>query len=476
MLAAQEAGDSMAFQDSRPGDIRATLAVSQEEARFGGKRVINLPGGRSVTVTVPAGIRDGEEIRLAGQGAPNSPDGAPGDLILRVSVIATPLAGDEAPDGLTEIIPEKALPPLAQKRLEAAGGVGYPPGAETQPAPSTSTPTRAANGGYTPAFPAYPPVQSGPQSYPGSGSYPNYPAYDVAPPLARGYAQPSYAPPPTPQPQPKRSGAATVIILLLVFALVAGSGLFFYFGYYQPTQAHHDATATAQAQVAGTANTQASSTAQVAQATAQAAATGTVQAQATAQAYQRTYTQATSGTPVLNDALNAQSGSQWDETSGASGSCAFSGGSYHSSISTATLFQPCYAESTNYSNFAFQVDMTITKGDEGGIIFRADSVNDKFYLFRLNADGSYNLYLYVSSRGSDARLLLGGSTKLMKPVGQSNEITLIAQGTSLLFYLNQQYLDSTADATYSSGKIGVFGESSTQPTDVAFSNAKVWTL
>lgn len=466
----------MAFQDLQPGDIRATLAVSQEEARFGGKRVINLPGGRTVTVTVPAGVRDGEEIRLAGQGTPNSPGGASGDLILRVSVIAPALLNDEAPAGLTEIIPNKALPPMAPARLDAAGGAGYPaPNYAPSAGPSTSAPTQAA-GGHTPLPPVSQPAQGGPQSYPGFGSYPNYPAYDVTPPPAQGYAPPYYMPQQAPQAQPRRSGAATAVILIVVFALIAGSGLFFYLGYYQPNRAHSDATATAQAQVAETVNAQASSTAQVVQATANAAATSTVQAQATAQAYKNTYKQATGGTPALNDALNAQSGSQWDETSGTNGSCAFSSGSYHSSIPNTGYFQPCYAENTSYSNFAFQVDMTITKGDEGGIIFRADNVNDKFYLFRINVDGHYNLYLYVSNQGSQAQQLVGGSTNLMKPVGQSNEITLVAQGTSLVFYLNQQYLASTADGTYSAGKIGVFGESSTQPTDTAFSNAKVWTL
>ena len=161
---------------------------------------------------------------------------------------------------------------------------------------------------------------------------------------------------------------------------------------------------------------------------------------------------------------------------GGSGSCSFTGGSYHSSIPNAGYFQPCYAESTNFSNFAFQVDMTISSGDEGGIIFRADSVNDKFYLFRINVDGTYDLYLYVNNQGSQAQRLMTGSSGLMQGLNQVNEITVVAQGASLYFYLNKQYLNSTNDGTYAAGKIGVFGESETRATNAAFSNAKVWTL
>src|SRR4051812_37947738 len=79
----------MAFQGAQYGDIRANLAVSQDEARSGSNRVINLPGGRAITVQVPAGTRHGEEIRLRGRGEQNGPGGMAGDLILQISVIAT---------------------------------------------------------------------------------------------------------------------------------------------------------------------------------------------------------------------------------------------------------------------------------------------------------------------------------------------------------------------------------------------------
>jgi len=455
----QEASRAMAFQDSPPEDIRATLAISQEEARLGSSRVINLPGGRTTTVKIPAGIRDGEELRLPGQGLANPRGGTAGDLVLRISVIVTDNFRNDPEDfSFTQAVPQSQ-----QAAPDAAAG-GYP----VQP----TIPSSAPIGGYTPPPPLYQQAPASvPPSYPGPGSYPNYAAY--AP------ISPTYTPPPVSQPPRRHGGAVTALVLLLILLLLTGGGLFFYFGYYQPNQVHIAGTATAQAQAQATAAAQTSATAQVVQATAQAGGTATAQAQATAQAYQNIYTQATQGTPVLNDQLNSQTGSQWDESSGGgsnSGSCGFSGGSYHSSIPTPSFFQPCYAENTHFSNFAFQVDMIIQQGDEGGILFRADNVNDRFYLFQIDVNGRYSIYKYTNNQGSDAVRLTSGMTNLMASAGQSIQITLVAQNSSLSIYLNQHYLTSVSDGSYSAGKIGVFGESVTQPTNAAFSNAKVWTL
>ena len=56
----------MAYQGPQNGDIRATLALSQSEARTGSSRTLTLPGGRRITVPVRAGIRNGEQLHLKG--------------------------------------------------------------------------------------------------------------------------------------------------------------------------------------------------------------------------------------------------------------------------------------------------------------------------------------------------------------------------------------------------------------------------
>lgn len=49
------------------------------------------PLNKSLKVTVPAGIGDGERIRLKGQGAPGQGEAAPGDLYLHIRLVPHPL-------------------------------------------------------------------------------------------------------------------------------------------------------------------------------------------------------------------------------------------------------------------------------------------------------------------------------------------------------------------------------------------------
>jgi curved DNA-binding protein len=73
---------------SVPGaDTEAEIELSVEDAYTGGRRRITLAaasGSRSYEVTIPAGVTDGQRIRLVGQGGQGVGGGAPGDLYLVV--------------------------------------------------------------------------------------------------------------------------------------------------------------------------------------------------------------------------------------------------------------------------------------------------------------------------------------------------------------------------------------------------------
>jgi curved DNA-binding protein len=69
---------------TRGGDHEAVLELSLEEAAAGGKRRISLGDGRDYEVEIPRGVRDGQRIRLAGQGSAGLGGGPAGDLFLRV--------------------------------------------------------------------------------------------------------------------------------------------------------------------------------------------------------------------------------------------------------------------------------------------------------------------------------------------------------------------------------------------------------
>ncbi|MCW3028172.1 MAG: cytochrome c biosis protein [Solirubrobacterales bacterium] len=70
----------------RGGDQEAVLELTLEEAATGGKRRISLGDGRDFEVEIPRGVRDGQRIRLAGQGTAGAGGGPSGDLYLRVQI------------------------------------------------------------------------------------------------------------------------------------------------------------------------------------------------------------------------------------------------------------------------------------------------------------------------------------------------------------------------------------------------------
>lgn len=77
-----------------PGaDQEAELTLSVEEAYRGGRRKITLGGGageRTYDVTIPAGVVDGQRIRLAGEGGRGRGPGSAGDLYLVVRIAPHP--------------------------------------------------------------------------------------------------------------------------------------------------------------------------------------------------------------------------------------------------------------------------------------------------------------------------------------------------------------------------------------------------
>ncbi len=69
-------------------DSLARLAVPMVDAVQGGERKLTLSTGtgrtESLTVKIPAGIREGQKIRLAGKGGPGLRGGPPGDLLIEI--------------------------------------------------------------------------------------------------------------------------------------------------------------------------------------------------------------------------------------------------------------------------------------------------------------------------------------------------------------------------------------------------------
>lgn len=79
-------------------DAAATLTVTLEEAASGVAKRVSLPTGKEMQVKVPAGIRDGQQIRLKGQGFLGHGGGPSGDAHVTIHVAPHPefkLDGDD---------------------------------------------------------------------------------------------------------------------------------------------------------------------------------------------------------------------------------------------------------------------------------------------------------------------------------------------------------------------------------------------
>ena len=183
------------------------------------------------------------------------------------------------------------------------------------------------------------------------------------------------------------------------------------------------------------------------------------------------------GTLALDDPLSDNShGYEWNEGPGDSfGTCAFTGGAYHVNV----LQRPgkgCVA-STNFSDFAYQVQMTIVKGDGGDILFRDDAKGNGYYFF-IGQDGTYGFGIYNNCNGNNCKLSAlrnGSSPAINTGLIQTNLVAVIAKGSTIDLYVNHQKIDSVSDSSYSQGQIGVAASDVNSPTEVVFRDAKVWT-
>jgi curved DNA-binding protein len=73
-----------------PGpSAQATVEVSLRDAVLGAERDLRIDG-RTLRVKIPAGVQDGSQIRLAGQGGAGSNGGPAGDLYLEIHLRAHP--------------------------------------------------------------------------------------------------------------------------------------------------------------------------------------------------------------------------------------------------------------------------------------------------------------------------------------------------------------------------------------------------
>jgi serine/threonine protein kinase len=443
-----------------PTDIFAVLAISPAEARSGGSRTITLPGGRQMTVPLPAGAFDGQIISLQDRRGPGS---APMTLNLKLSIQQTDSSGaagaaasaDQTIRGSSSEWNQPLKPVRQSTGEQPPVGPSAPitpvvPIAPPPPGIMLGSPASAPISNFRQSGPANLPKQTGGTG----GSEPEKR-------LQWRVGQPKF-----------RAALLAGLALLLVLGSI---GIFAAVRNGQAATASANATATARAtalanNATSTANADAAAT-QVAQYYGMQTATAT--------AFQNVYSGSTSGSPSLNDPLGSNIlGYGWQEgTFNPGGACKFSGGAYHDSITASGYYQPCFAARTNFVNFAFEVSMKIIRGDCGGMLFRGNSNTGQFYFLQICQDGTYKLYDELDSYKDQSNELTSGSASpFVTGLNQVNLVTIVARGNTITVFVNQRGVDSVTSNTYSHGQIGLVADYLNSATEVVYTYAKVWAL
>lgn len=74
----------------RGEDVRYRLNTPFVEAARGGKERVTLSNGKTLDVAIPAGVQEGQQIRLRGQGEPGPGGGPAGDVLIEISILPHP--------------------------------------------------------------------------------------------------------------------------------------------------------------------------------------------------------------------------------------------------------------------------------------------------------------------------------------------------------------------------------------------------
>lgn len=281
----------------------------------------------------------------------------------------------------------------------------------------------------------YPPFAPAAGGFVTSSTYPPLP----------GSLPPSFVPPVTPAPKRRGPLLAVSLILSVLALLLFFGGIFVGIRIGQS----HGSVATAQAV--------------------------TTPGASPAPDINQLYRQVTSQNPSFVDSLQNATLSPWSVFERQTYGCEMKSDGLHVHVKDTNHFGYCTSGRGSFSNFAFQVEMKILSGAGGGVTFRGDTQAGNLYYFHVYPDGTYSIFTDQNHKLT-TDLGRGTVSPFSSGFGQKNTLTVIAQGRQIYFYVNQKFFTKIQDSTYTSGYIGVAASDSTVPTEVVYTNAKIWIL
>lgn len=88
---------------ARGADLQIQLGLDMLDSISGAIRQLALPNGSTISLTIPAGVEDGQVLRLKGKGAAAPSEGPPGDLLVQIAIRPHRFFRREGDDVLLEL-------------------------------------------------------------------------------------------------------------------------------------------------------------------------------------------------------------------------------------------------------------------------------------------------------------------------------------------------------------------------------------
>jgi hypothetical protein len=247
-------------------------------------------------------------------------------------------------------------------------------------------------------------------------------------------------------------------------------------------------TATAQAIATATQGATNATATAIAGATATAVANATAITQAQATATAGVIQTVTAGTPGYTDPLNdpnnaATVAAQWGQNS----HCRFQQDGYHVTEGTDVFgkgqLQGCLEQGYQYTNFALSVTLTILSGHTGGVFFRVGTKPFgaySGYLLEVGNQGYYKISRSgnFSTGDGNETLIESTSSALKTGTNAKNTLQIVAGTNSISFYVNNVFLATWKDTTFTTGDIAFLASTvkGGANADMLYSNLNVYPL
>jgi hypothetical protein len=176
---------------------------------------------------------------------------------------------------------------------------------------------------------------------------------------------------------------------------------------------------------------------------------------------------------VYSDPMQINSGN-WAVQSEQNGSSLFFNGSYQISAKS-PWFYDSINPTTDFTTFAFEAQVRITQGDEGGILLRANAKTGNYYFFWVSQDQTYGFEIWQHYNFSNI-LANSSHTAIHDGFNHPNTVAVVAQRNTFTLYVNKQFIDTVTDkdSSLSQGSVGLQVDALIHPTQALFSNLKVW--